>query len=107
MLGVDGSRSSQEALKSVMRQFRPNGTQVNVVHAIEPISAYFSAEWFPHFVPQVEEVERDRLKQAGALVEKVCGRLRKAGFRASQTIDQGDARSVLLEIGRASCRERV
>jgi nucleotide-binding universal stress UspA family protein len=97
VLGVDDSSFSQEAVHSVMEQFRPKGTEVQVVHAIEPISAYFSAEWFPHFVPRVEAVEQDRLKQAGALVEKVCAKLRKAGFRTSQVIVRGDARAALLD----------
>jgi nucleotide-binding universal stress UspA family protein len=95
-LGVDDSRFSQEAVQSVIEQFRPRGTEVQVVHVIEPISAYFSAEWFPHFVPHVEKVEQDRLKQAGALVEKVCAKLRKAGFRTSPAILRGDARAALL-----------
>lgn len=97
MLGVDDSSFSQAAVQSVIDQIQPKGTEVQVVHAIEPISAYFSAEWFPHFVPQVEEVEQDRVKQAASLVEKVCAKLRKAGFRTSQAILHGDARAALLD----------
>jgi nucleotide-binding universal stress UspA family protein len=97
MLGVDESRFSEEAVQNVLEQFRPRGTEVQVVHVIQPISAYFSAEWFPHFVPKVEGVEQDRAKQAGALLNKVCAKLRKAGFRTSQTVLHGDARAALLD----------
>jgi nucleotide-binding universal stress UspA family protein len=97
LLGVDDSRCSQEAVRTVIEEFRPRGTEVHVVHAIEPISAYFSAEYFPHFVSKIEGVEKDRLEEAGALVKKVCAEIRKAGFRTSQVIVRGDARAVLLD----------
>jgi len=97
MLGLDESSFSQQAVQSVIEEFRPRGTEVQVVHVIEPISAYFSAEWFPHFVPQVEKIEKDRLKEASALVEKVCEKLRKAGFRNSKAILRGDPKAALLD----------
>jgi nucleotide-binding universal stress UspA family protein len=97
LLGVDDSRFSQEAVQSVIQQVRPRGTRIYVVHAIEPISGYFSAEYFPHLVSQAENVEQDRLKHASALVEKVCAKLRKAGLRASHSVLRGDARRVLLD----------
>jgi nucleotide-binding universal stress UspA family protein len=97
MLGVDESSFSQHAVQNLIAEFRPRGTEVQVVHVIEPISVYFSAEWFPHFVPQVEKIEQDRLKEASTLVEKVCAKLRKAGFRNSKAILRGDPKSVLLD----------
>jgi nucleotide-binding universal stress UspA family protein len=97
VLGVDDSKFSAEAVRSVMEQFPSDGTEVYVVHAIEPISAYFSAEYFPHFVLQVEAVEQDRLKQADTLVEAISEKLRKSGFRTSKKIVRGDPRSVLLD----------
>ena len=97
VLGVDESKFSEEAVRSLMEQFPSGGTEVHIVHAIEPISAYFSAEYFPHFVPRVKQVEQDRLKQAHILVEAVGERLRKSGFRTSKQILHGDPRSVLLE----------
>jgi nucleotide-binding universal stress UspA family protein len=100
LLAVDESPFSQQAVQDVIEEFRPKNTEVQVVHAVEPISAYFSAEWFPHFVPYVENVERDRLRQARALVEKVCAKLRKAGFRNSKTIVHGDARAAILDLAR-------
>jgi nucleotide-binding universal stress UspA family protein len=97
MLGVDESSFSQQTVQSVIDEFRPKGIEVQVVHAIEPISAYFSAEWFPHFVPQVERIEKDRLKQASTLVERACAKLRKAGFRSSKAILRGDPKAALLD----------
>jgi nucleotide-binding universal stress UspA family protein len=100
LLAVDGSPFSQQAAQVLIEEFRPRNTEVQVVHAVEPIAAYFSAEYFPHFVPYVENVEQDRLKQGRALVEKVCAKLRKAGFRSSNAIAHGDARAAILELAR-------
>jgi nucleotide-binding universal stress UspA family protein len=100
LLAVDDSPFSQHAVQDLIEEFRPRNTEVQVVHAVEPISAYFSSEYFPHFVPYVENVEQDRLKQGKALVAKVCAKLRKAGFRNSNAIVHGDARTAILELAR-------
>lgn len=97
LLAVDESPFSQEAVQSVLDQFGPRDTQVQVVNVVEPISAYFSAEWFPHFTPYTEKVEQEREKQAGALVQDVCAKLTKAGFRSSKIILRGDARAAILD----------
>jgi nucleotide-binding universal stress UspA family protein len=97
LLAVDESPFSQKAVQSVIADFRPKGTQVQVVNVIEPIGAYFSAEWFPHLTPYTEKVEQEREKQAGALVESVCAKLGKAGFRNSKIVLRGDAREAILD----------
>ena len=97
LLAVDESPFSQEAVQSVIDQFRPKDTQVQVVNVVEPIEAYFSAEWFPHFTPYTEKVEQEREKQAGALVQDVCAKLTKAGFRNSKIVLRGDARAAILD----------
>ncbi len=97
LLAVDESPFSQKAVQSVIDDFRPKDTQVQVVNVIEPIGAYFSAEWFPHLTPYTEKVEQEREKQANALVESVCAKLGKAGFRNSKIILRGDARAAILD----------
>jgi nucleotide-binding universal stress UspA family protein len=97
LLAVDESPFSQEAVQSVIDHFRPKGMQVQVVNVIEPIGAYFSAEWFPHLTPYTEKVEQEREKQADALVENVCAKLGKAGFRNSKIVLRGDARAAILD----------
>ena len=97
LLAVDESPFSQKAVQSVIDHFRPKDTQVQVVNVIEPIGAYFSAEWFPHLTPYTEKVEKEREKQANALVESVCAKLGKAGFRNSKIVLRGDARAAILD----------
>jgi len=97
LLAVDESPFSQKAVQSVIDHFRPKDTQVQVVNVIEPIGAYFSAEGFPHLTSETPIVEHEREKQAGELVQNVCSKLGKAGFRNSNIVLRGDARAAILD----------
>lgn len=97
LLAIDDSPCSQEATQNVLRHFRVQDTEVRVLSVVEPISAYISADAFPHYVPQVEEIEKDRRKQAGELVAKVARNLREAGFKATELVDLGDAKTVIID----------
>jgi nucleotide-binding universal stress UspA family protein len=97
LVAVDESPFSQQAVRVVAEQFQPKNAEVQVVNAVEPISAYFSAEYFPHITRDTEEIESERQKQAEALVEKACAKLGQAGFRCSQAVLHGDARAAILD----------
>ena len=97
LLAFDNSTFSQEAMRTLARQFRTKGTRVRVLHVVEPISGYISADMIPHFVPYVAKVEKDRRKEAGEIVERAAGQLRKAGFQASGVVEQGDPQVRIIE----------
>ena len=97
LLAIDDSAFSREALRSVPAQFRQKGTAVRVLHVVEPIAAYFSAELIPHLVPRIAQVEEDRRKQAKELVQRAARQLRKAGFRASESVDEGDPKIKIVD----------
>ena len=97
MLAVDESPFSQAAAQSVIGQFRPKDTQVQVINVIEPVALYFSAEGLPHMSSDTPTVEREREKQAGELVQNVCAKLGKAGFRSSKIVLRGDPRAAILD----------
>jgi nucleotide-binding universal stress UspA family protein len=97
LLAVDESPFSQAAVQSLIDQFRPKNTRVQVVNVIEPITAYFSAEGFPHLTSDTAEIEQEREKQAGELVQGVCAKLGKAGFRSGKAVLHGDARAAILD----------
>jgi nucleotide-binding universal stress UspA family protein len=88
LLAIDESRYSQEATRTLLAQFRTQDVEVRVLSVVEPISAYVSADVFPHFVPQVEKIEEDRKKQATDLASQVAKDLRGAGFKTSELICQ-------------------
>jgi nucleotide-binding universal stress UspA family protein len=97
LLAIDDSQYSQEATRTLLAQFRTQNTEVRVLSVVEPISVYVSADVFPHFTPQVEEIEQDRKAQATDLVGRVAKSLRDAGFTASQAVDFGDAKTTIID----------
>jgi nucleotide-binding universal stress UspA family protein len=48
-------------------------------------------------VSQSVAIAADRVKQARDLVERVAGNLRKAGFKTSQLLEEGDPKTVILD----------
>jgi nucleotide-binding universal stress UspA family protein len=97
LLAIDHSRCSKEAIKRVTAQLRTKGTQIRVLHVVEPITAYVSAGLIPHYVPHVAEIEEDRSSQAKHLVEHTARQLRKAGFRASEAVEAGDPKVRIID----------
>lgn len=96
LLAIDDSTFSQEALRMIAREFRAKGTQVRVLHVVEPISAYVSADLMPHLVTHVAQVEEDRRKESKALVQRAARQLRKAGFRTSEVVEAGDPKTRII-----------
>lgn len=97
LLAIDDSSCSREAVRSVAARFRKEGTELRVLHVVQPIAAYISAELIPHFVPRVAKVEEDRRKQAQELVQHAARQLRKAGFNASEVVDEGDPKAKIID----------
>ncbi len=97
LLAIDNSTCSEKATEAVAKQFRTKGTQVRVLHVVEPISSYISSDLVPHFVPHIASVERERRKEAKALVKRAAQRLRKIGFKTSEIIEEGDAKARIID----------
>jgi nucleotide-binding universal stress UspA family protein len=97
LLAIDDSACSQEATRTLLAQFRAQDAEVRVLSVVEPIAVYISADAFPHFTPQVVEIEEERKTQATDLVSKVAKTLREAGFKSSEFIDFGDAKTTIID----------
>lgn len=97
LLAIDHSNFSKMAMQTVAKQFQPRGTQVRLLHVVEPISAYISVDIIPHFVPHIAKVEQERRKEAKILVERAARHLRKAGFKTSEIVEEGDPKTVIID----------
>lgn len=92
LLAIDGSKFSEAATQAVITQVRPEDTEVRVLHVVEPIYSYT--------VPPTSTVYpelKDRLTWAGELVDRTVERLCAVGFKAMGSVEQGNAKSVILE----------
>jgi len=97
LLPMDDSKYSEEALRTVLTQFEKRGAQVRVLHVIEPVTAFVTAGFVPEFANSHVAIEEDRRKQAKALVALAAQKLRKAGFKATEEIETGDAKTVIID----------
>ena len=97
LLAMDESTYSQEALRAVLLQFQPKGCEVLVLHVVEPVSAYVSADLYPHLVKQMAEVEASRHKQAKHLVNQTAGELAAAGFKTSEMVEEGSPAGKIMD----------
>lgn len=93
LLAIDDSRFSEAAAKSLAGQFRPEDTEVRVLHVIEPVVISEPPQMTPGYYPELEE----RIPQGRELVDRVAKPLSSAGFKVTVSVATGDARTVILK----------
>ena len=93
LLCVDESKHSEAALQAVLSEFRPQGTQVRVLHVLQPVSFGPLPQMAPDYAPELEgEAERAR-----ALVERAAKALQAAGFQTDSAVEKGDIRMRIID----------
>jgi nucleotide-binding universal stress UspA family protein len=75
LMGVDDSKYSEDVMQTIVTQFRSEHTEVRVLHVLQP-SAPAPPQMAPGYAPELD----DQKKPALALVERIAGELRSAGF---------------------------
>ena len=96
VLATDGSKFSEAAAQAVITQGRPDSTEIQVLHVVEPPSLLVAREMggYDRALDAVWEAET---KQAQALVTKVADVLRSKGLKVTTTVEQGDPQSKIIE----------
>jgi len=92
-MGIDTSKFSQDVIRAVVSQYRPENTEVLVLHVLEPVSLMAPPEMAQGYAPELEEQE----KPAHALVEGIAKELREAGFKAYTAVKIGDVGVSILD----------
>jgi nucleotide-binding universal stress UspA family protein len=93
LLAVDDSKFSDAALQAVIAQIQPQGTEVLVLHVVEPITPFPPPQMSPDYAPELEtQVEEGRV-----LVERKAQGLRAAGFQADGVVETGDIRGKIID----------
>ena len=96
LLAIDESKFSEAAVHAVIEQARPEGTDIRVLHVVEPPSLLVTREMggYDRHLDAVWEAET---KEAEALVTKVADQLRSKGLKADATVEQGDPKSKIID----------
>lgn len=93
LLAVDGSPCSEEAVRTVLDRFRPEDTQVKVLHAVEWMREMPLCFQYAHGPTAGDDVVARRNKsfeRARELVERVAAQLEFRGFRPSVATPDAD-----------------
>lgn len=93
LLCVDSSEHSTAAVQAVASQFRPQETEVVVVHVLQPIAISAAPQMDPMYTPELQQEGSEAKK----LVERVAAELRGAGFRAEAILAKGDVRETIAD----------
>lgn len=100
LLAIDGSKCSDAAVETILRQYKPSDTEVLVLHAVEtlklmPVSYSYGVG--PMFVQDYTAIAQQWRKDGEELVSRTASRLQSAGFRTNAQVEEGDARDLILD----------
>jgi len=92
VMAVDHSQFTADVVQAALQQFRPEQTEVRVLHVLQP-AAPAPPQMSPGYAPELA----GQKKPAQDLVEGVAQKLRDSGFKASGTVEVGDVREQIVD----------
>jgi nucleotide-binding universal stress UspA family protein len=96
VLAVDGSPFSDAAVQALIAQAQSKDAEIRVLHVLEPPNLLSTREMGGND-SALEKAWETEKKQAQGLVAKTVELLRAKGLKATGTVEEGDARSKILE----------
>ncbi|HYL93076.1 MAG TPA: universal stress protein [Alphaproteobacteria bacterium] len=100
LLAIDGSKCSEAAVDALLSQYRAEGADVlilNVVESVKLMPATYGFGMGPVFADQYATIAQQWRSEGEALVSRMAQRLQTAGFKTSTSVQEGDARDLILE----------
>jgi len=96
LLAIDGSTFSKAATQAIIARIRPRGTQVRVLHVVEPPSLLVTRE-MGGYDPALDAAWEAESKRAETLVANTAGTLRSKGLKVSTSVEKGDPKSKIVD----------
>jgi len=103
LLAIDDSKFSEAATQMVAKQFRPDGTDVCVFHAVDSIGALPMSFCFgegPRYEKDIDSWRDKLLREGEHLAARAAEQIRAAGFTVGTKIADGDPRHTILDYAR-------
>jgi nucleotide-binding universal stress UspA family protein len=107
LLGTDGSPSAGVAIDLVGGMDWPPGTAIQVVEAIQDVSALVGDPWSPLGMTGAADYDAEALAAAHATVEEACSHLDREGVEVSCAVVRGRAATALVDSARSSSADVV
>jgi len=99
VLAVDGSPFSDAAVQALIAQAQSKDAETRVLHVLERPNLLSTRE-MGGYDSALEKAWETEKKHAQGLVAKTVELLRAKGLKATGTVEEGDARSEILEAGK-------
>jgi nucleotide-binding universal stress UspA family protein len=97
LLAVDDSTCSQAAI-DLLKQISPaGGSEVRLIHVVEPLDRAFYPELTAAFPTSLAEVQRARVADGRKILERAAKQVSAAGYRTSSKLGRGHIRSTIVE----------
>ena len=106
IVGLDGSKNANAALKEVAARNWPEKSEVRVVIVDQPLEPTVVGEFIPAVTHSVEESNQEESQHCRKLAETAAKQLRKHGLRAEAVVKVGDPKDILVRFAedwRADC----
>lgn len=97
MLALDESKFSEVATTGLIRHIKSTGTEVRVLHVVEPFPESLAEKLGSKHAPDFAAARMLQRQRAKELVAQGAEKLRSAGFKVTTLIKEGDASSVILD----------
>ncbi len=97
LLAVDDAKFSEEVANAVIAQVKPNGTKIKLLHVLEPFPVALAEQMGRKDSPDFPAARLTIRDQAKGFLSQTADRLRSAGFETSYSLEDGDARQIILD----------
>jgi universal stress protein A len=93
LVAIDDSKHSEAAINVVANYFKPQTTEVRILHVLTPIVLSAPPQMSRGYAPELEE----QGTQARALLDKYAQQLRAAGYKVDSAVESGDVRETIID----------
>ena len=96
LLALDDSECSTGAMDSLIAQFKTKDATVRLLHVVEPFPERLAKRRGSRQSPDFVAARVEQRKLAEKLLSRATEKLRTAGFIVTSSVEEGDARDVIL-----------
>jgi len=97
LVAIDDSNFSEAAASSVIALLKANGTEIRLLHVLEPFPVALAEQMGSKDCPDFAVAGLKLRDQAKKYLEATEDKLRCAGFETSYSLEEGDAREKILD----------
>ena len=101
LLAIDGSIFSDAATDQLIAQAKREAVQVRLLHVLEPFPQPLAEVLGNKVYPDFDAARMKQRERANQWLVRTTEKLERAGFKVTSSIEEGDARSIILYVAEA------